>query len=202
MNLALFASGNGSNVQVIIDAVKEGKIAGNINCIVCDNSKARVIKRAKEAGIDTFILSPKDCPSRQAWELEIIKYLKAHKVDLIILAGFMRIIGANLLNHYPNKIINIHPSLLPAFPGRQGIQDAYNAGVKESGVTIHYVDEGIDTGEIIAQERLQIKPEWTLEELENKIHLIEHSLYPKVIQQLAKEFNEKGSNVKCQNMHY
>ncbi|HJG48012.1 MAG TPA: phosphoribosylglycinamide formyltransferase [Facklamia tabacinasalis] len=196
MNLALFASGNGSNVQAIIDAVKAGKIAGNIKCIVCDNSKAYVINRAKEAGIDTFILSPKDSPSRQAWELEIIKYLKAHKVDLIILAGFMRILGANLLNHYPKKIINIHPSLLPAFPGRQGIQDAYNEGVKESGVTIHYVDEGIDTGEIIAQKRLQIQPEWTLEELENNIHQIEHSLYPKVIQQLAKEFNEKGNNVK------
>ncbi|HBY90365.1 MAG: phosphoribosylglycinamide formyltransferase [Ruoffia tabacinasalis] len=196
MNLALFASGNGTNVQAIIDAVKAGEIAGNINCLVCDNPKAYVVKRAKDVGIDTLILSPKDCQSRQAWELEIIKYLEAHQVDLIILAGFMRIIGADILNHYPKKIINIHPSLLPAFPGRKGIQDAYNAGVKESGVTVHYVDAGIDTGEIIAQERLQIQPEWTLEKLENKIHQIEHSLYPKVIQQLAKEFNEKGINVK------
>lgn len=193
MKLALFASGNGSNVQALIDAVNNGTIKGTIQCLVCDNPKAYVIERAQAAGIDTLVIPPNRCSSRVEWENVILEFLQSHQVDLVILAGFMRIISSTLLNHYPKGIINIHPSLLPAFPGRNSIQDAYDAKVEKTGVTIHYVDEGIDTGEIIAQESLNIQAEWSLELLEEAIHKIEHRLYPKVIQQLIEEFNMKGN---------
>ena len=193
MKLALFASGNGSNVQALIDAVNDGTIKGTIQCLVCDNPKAYVIERAQAAGIDTLVIPPNRCSSRVEWENVILEFLQSHQVDLVILAGFMRIISSTLLNHYPKRIINIHPSLLPAFPGRNSIQDAYDAKVEKTGVTIHYVDEGIDTGEIIAQESLNIQAEWSLELLEEAIHKIEHRLYPQVVQQLIEKFNMKGN---------
>lgn len=194
MNLALFASGNGSNVQAIIDAAQAGIITSDIKCIVCDNKKAYVIERARKAGIDVLVLSPKDCDNRQQWEEKIINYLQEKEVDLVILAGFMRIIGEKLLTHFPQRIINIHPSLLPAFPGRNGISDAYEAGVSETGVTIHFVDSGIDTGQIITQEALDVQENWTLEDLEEHIHAIEHRLYPKTIQTVINQLKEEGIN--------
>lgn len=192
MKLALFASGNGSNVQAIIEAAQEGIITETIQCIVCDNPRAYVIERAKEAGIQTFVLSPNDCSSREEWEEAILNFLLDNQVDFIVLAGFMRIIGEQLLNHYPQKIINIHPSLLPAFPGRRSIEDAFEAKVEETGVTVHYVDSGIDTGEIIAQEGLTIQKHWTLDELENHIHAIEHRLYPITIQKTIDKIKKEG----------
>ncbi|RPA63646.1 phosphoribosylglycinamide formyltransferase [Aerococcus agrisoli] len=184
MKLGLMASGNGTNVQAIIDAVSKQEISGQISCIVTDNPKAYVIERAKKAGIPYLLAQPKAYDNRQAWEEAIVTYLRQQGVDLVVLAGFMRIVGQPLLDAFPNSIINIHPALLPAFPGRDGIGDAYKAKVSQTGVTVHYVDEGIDTGEIIAQESLTIEADWTLDDLAAHIHDIEHDLYPKVIEQL------------------
>lgn len=192
MNIALFASGNGSNVQAIIQAAQDGIITETIQCLVCDNPKAYVIERAQQANINVLVLSPKDCASRKQWEEEILNFLKVNQVDFIVLAGFMRIIGEDILNYYPQRIINIHPSLLPAFPGRTSIADAYKAKVSETGVTIHYVDAGIDTGEIITQESLAIQPNWTLEDLEEEIHAIEHRLYPITIQETLNKIKKEG----------
>lgn len=183
MKLALFASGNGSNVQAIIQAVNSGQISAKIACIVCDEPTAYVIERAKQAGIACLVLA-RDTLNRREWEEQVIHYLAEKQVDFIVLAGFMRIIGRALLHTYPQKIINIHPSLLPQFPGKQSIKDAFDAGVRQTGVTIHWVDSGIDTGDIIAQQTLDIKPNWTLAELETAIHAIEHKLYPKTIQEI------------------
>lgn len=184
MNLALFASGNGSNVQAIIQAVQNGEISAKIACIVCDQPQAYVIERAKNAGIDCLVISRKGI-TRTEWESRVVTYLQEQHVELIILAGFMRIIGDTMLSAYPQQIINIHPSLLPAFGGTpDAIGDAYRAKVAETGVTIHWVDSGVDTGPIIAQQALPINPNWTLDELKSEIHKVEHQLYPKTIQQI------------------
>jgi phosphoribosylglycinamide formyltransferase-1 len=184
MKLGLMASANGTNVQAIIDAVSKQEISGQIACIVTDNPNAYVIERARKAGIPYLLAQPKAYNNRQTWEKSIANYLHQQGVELLVLAGFMRIVGQPLLDAFPNRIINIHPALLPAFPGRDGIGDAYKAKVSQTGVTVHFVDEGIDTGKIIAQESLTIEEDWTLEDLENHIHAIEHELYPKVIEQL------------------
>jgi len=184
MNLALFASGNGTNVQAVIDSVKSGYLEANIRCLVCDEEEANVIKRVENEGIPILVLPLKGFPSKEEWEKEILSFLSQFTIDYVILAGFMRILSSDFLAAYPDRIINIHPSLLPDFPGRNGIEAAYQAGVKETGVTVFYVDDGIDTGKIIAQEKIDVHPAWSLEDLEEKIHEIEHSLYPKVIKGL------------------
>ena len=186
MKLAIFASGTGSNVMAILKAIEEERITAQAVALVCDNPQAKVLEKVKDYQIDCLVSQPKDFPTRIDWENKIVAFLKDREVDLIVLAGFMRIIGQPLLKAYPKRILNIHPSLLPAFPGRHGIRDAFEAGVTETGVTIHFVDQGIDTGEIIAQKSLPLQEDLSIEELESKIHAIEHDLYPKVIQKIIK----------------
>ncbi|TCT18590.1 formyltetrahydrofolate-dependent phosphoribosylglycinamide formyltransferase [Bibersteinia trehalosi] len=187
MNLALFASGNGSNVQAIIQAVQNGDISAKIACIICDQPQAYVIERAKIANIDCFVLARQGI-TRTEWEQQVVAYLQPKQINLVILAGFMRILGNTMLEAYPNQIINIHPSLLPAFGGTpDAIGDAFRAKVAETGVTIHWVDSGVDTGPIIAQQALTIDPNWTQDQLANEIHKIEHQLYPKTIQQIVSQ---------------
>lgn len=187
MRLALFASGNGSNVESIIQAIIEGRIDASVACVFSDNPHAYVIERAKKYEIPYFVCSPRQCASRNKWEELILSFLEEQKVDWIILAGFMRIISEPILKRYPRRIINIHPSLLPDFPGKQSIVDVFEAKIKQTGVTVHYVDRGIDTGPIIAQEKLSIERNWDLPTLERKIHQIEHQLYPKVIQEVIQK---------------
>ncbi|WP_018659649.1 phosphoribosylglycinamide formyltransferase [Allofustis seminis] len=187
MKLALLASGNGSNVAAIMQAINDGTLEAEIVAIVCDQPDAYVITRAKLAQLPIFVAPLKAYKTRKAWESAIADYLKEKGAEWVVLAGFMRIVGAPLLEAFPHRIVNIHPALLPNFPGRDGIGDAYAAGVTETGVTVHWVDEGIDSGPIIAQEKLTVDPTWTREELEEKIHHIEHQLYPKTLQRLGKE---------------
>lgn len=187
MNIALFASGNGGNVMAILKAIEQGQIDGQAVALVCDQAKAPVLNKVKPYGLDVLLCPPSNYPSRQAWEKSIIDFLNQRDVDLIVLAGFMRILGSEIIETFQQRILNIHPSLLPSFPGRQGILDAYQAKVSKTGVTVHYVDEGIDTGAIIAQEELNFGQEMTLQELEEAIHQIEHRLYPKVIQEIIEQ---------------
>ncbi|MBA4538238.1 bifunctional phosphoribosylaminoimidazolecarboxamide formyltransferase/IMP cyclohydrolase [Bacillus aquiflavi] len=183
-NIALFASGSGSNFQAIIDAVKVKKLNVNVKLLVCDKPNAFVIERAKLAGIPYFSFRAKDFNNKAEYEMAILQQLKAHHVEFIVLAGYMRLIGSTLLQEFEGKIVNIHPSLLPAFPGKDAIGQALAAGVKVSGVTIHYVDEGMDTGPIISQETVKIDDDETKESLQTKIHQIEHQLYPVVLQKI------------------
>ena len=185
--IAVFASGNGSNFQCIADAVRTGSLDAEIALVVCDRPGAYVIERAKREKIELFLFSAKDYETKAAFEEEIVNRLKEKDVEWIILAGYMRLIGRTLLQAYPERIINIHPSLLPSFPGKDAIGQAFNAGVKVTGVTIHYVDEGMDTGPIIAQRAVVIKESDSKEELQKRIQETEHELYPQVLNSILFE---------------
>ncbi|KAB2331190.1 phosphoribosylglycinamide formyltransferase [Cytobacillus depressus] len=182
--MAVFASGSGTNFQAIIDAVQNDELQADILLLVCDKPNAFCIERAVKGKIPQFIFAAKEYPNKEAYEKVILQKLKELNVEYIILAGYMRLIGQTLLQAFEGKIINIHPSLLPAFPGKNAIGQALEARAKVSGVTVHFVDEGMDTGPIIAQQKVEISSEETKESLEEKIHAIEHQLYPAVLQKL------------------
>ncbi len=180
-NIAVFASGQGSNFSAIIQAVKKRKIKGAVGLLVCDRHEAGVISRARRAGVKVAVVLRKDFASKSAFENKIIQNLKENKIELIVLAGFMRLLSPEFVKIYSGRIINIHPSLLPASKGEQGIKDAFDYGAKITGVTVHFVDEEIDHGPIILQGAVEIKKTDTLESLESKIHRLEHKLYPQAI---------------------
>jgi len=186
INVAIFASGNGSNFQAIVDSYKRGFLRNiKIALLVCDRPQAYVIKRAQKANINCFLVERKQFQTRNKFENFIIQKLKKEKIDLICLAGYMRVLSPKFVLKYKNKILNIHPALLPAFKGENGIKDAFNYAVKITGVTVHFVDNGVDTGPIILQEAVGIKERDTLKSLEEKIHKIEHIIYPKAIRIVA-----------------
>ncbi|MGJ9382176.1 phosphoribosylglycinamide formyltransferase [Salipaludibacillus sp. CF4.18] len=187
MKIAVFASGSGSNFQSILEAVESELVDASVELLVCDKPGALVEKRAEKAGISLYSFSPKTFASKAAFEQEILAELQAKGVELIVLAGYMRLIGPTLLEAYGGRIVNIHPSLLPSFPGLDAIGQAFDAGVKVSGVTIHLVDEGMDTGPIIAQEAVQINETDTKEVLQGKIQKVEHELYPKTLQHVISQ---------------
>ncbi|UCD55045.1 MAG: phosphoribosylglycinamide formyltransferase [Candidatus Omnitrophota bacterium] len=181
MNIAVFVSGNGTNLQAIIDAISRGEIKAKIALVVSDNKDAYALARAKKANIETFILSAKGFKNREDYDKEIIKELEKRSIRLVVLAGFMRLLSPYFVRRYKNKIMNIHPALLPSFKGTHGIKDAFEYGAAMSGVTVHFVDEELDHGPIILQEAVSINESDTLETLEEKIHKVEHRLYPKAV---------------------
>lgn len=186
-NIAIFASGSGTNFEAIVEACEKGYINGRVVLMVCDKKKAYVCERAKNHNIDSFVFSAKNYASKEEYESEIVAKLDEYKIDLVCLAGYMRFCGSVLLNSYEGRIINIHPALLPAFKGAHGILDAYNYGVKVFGVTVHYVDSGVDSGKIIAQRAFDYVEGETLEQVEERIHAIEHELYPLVVRKMCEE---------------
>ena len=164
VKLAVFASGSGTNFENIVNRINDGTIKNAaVALLVVDKEHAKAIERAKRLEIPWVYVNPKAFPSKAEYEEEILQYLRKREVDLIALAGYMRIVSPVLLAAYPKRIVNLHPAYLPYFPGKQSILDAYNAKVSETGVTLHYLDEGIDTGPIIHQEKISIDHEWTLE---------------------------------------
>ncbi len=181
VNIAVFASGRGTNFAAIVRAVKRRKIFANISLLVCDNPKARVIGKAKRAGVQVLLIRRQDFASKRDFEERIIQRLEEARIDLIVLAGFMRILSPEFVQRFKFKILNIHPALLPSFKGTEGIKDAFDYGVKVTGVTVHFVDEEMDHGPIVLQEPVRIKEDDTLESLEARIHKIEHKLYPQAI---------------------
>jgi len=181
VNIAVFASGNGSNFEAIAQAVKKRKIRANLALLVSDNPTAFVLKRARKYKIRIAIVRREDFFTKKDFEAGILSCLKVHGIDLIVLAGFMRVLSPEFVRRYRNKILNIHPSLLPAFKGAHGIRDAFDYGVKVSGVTVHFVDEQMDHGPIVLQEPLVIEERDTLAELEARIHKVEHCIYPEAI---------------------
>ncbi|MFF2500664.1 phosphoribosylglycinamide formyltransferase [Peribacillus sp. NPDC058075] len=183
--LAVFASGNGSNFQSIAEAIKSGKLEAEICLVVCDREDAYVLERAKLENIDTFSFSAKNYSNKTEYEMEILGKLRQYEIEFIILAGYMRLIGQTLLQKYSQRIVNIHPSLLPSFPGKDAIGQAFDAGVKETGVTVHYVDDGMDTGPVIAQKAVPILEGDTKDILQKRIQEMEHDLYPSVLQELC-----------------
>lgn len=181
--IAIFASGNGSNFEAIAKACVQNRINAEVAICVCDHPGAYVTERAKRMNIPVLELRPKSFSSKSDYEKEILKELKSHKVEFICLAGYMRLIGDVLLNEYENKIVNIHPSLLPAFPGLDAIGQALKYGVKVFGVTVHYVDHTLDGGKIIAQAAIPYDGD-DHEELETMVHAREHVIYVSTLKNL------------------
>jgi phosphoribosylglycinamide formyltransferase-1 len=181
VNIAVLCSGSGTNLQAIIDSVKSGYIPAKIAFVVSDNKDAFALKRAQEAGIETLILNKKDFKTREDFDKEIIKNLKKKNVELVVLAGFMRLISPHFIKEYRNRIVNIHPALLPAFKGTQGIKDALEYGAKVTGPTVHFVDEKLDNGPIILQKAVEIKDGDTESALLERVHKEEHKIYPEAI---------------------
>lgn len=185
MNFAVLASGNGSNLQAIIHAVRSKKIKAKLSLVLSDRADAYALERARKAKIPTAVIIPKNFPDRESFDRMLVEQLRASKIDFVVLAGFMRILSPYFIGSFPNKILNIHPALLPAFKGAHAIKDALAYGVKTTGVTVHFVDEQVDHGAIIAQEPVGILPKDTLEKLERRVHAVEHRIYPKVIASFA-----------------
>ena len=185
MNIAVFCSGNGSNLQAIIDSVKSGYIPAKIALVVSDEKGAFALKRAGEAGIQALILNPKEFEGREAFDKEVVKHLREAKIDLVVLAGYMRLLSDFFIKEYESRIMNIHPSLLPSFKGTHGIKDALEYGVKVTGPTVHFVDEKLDHGPIILQKALEIEDNDTEETLLARVHNEEHKIYPEAIRLFA-----------------
>jgi phosphoribosylglycinamide formyltransferase-1 len=181
MNIAVLCSGNGSNLQAIIDEAGRGYIPAKIALVVSDNARAFALERASKAGIKTLVLNAKDFASREKFDREIIKNLRAERIGLVALAGYMRILSGHFIKEYKNKIVNIHPSLLPSFKGTHGIKDALEYGVKVTGPTVHFVDEKLDHGPIILQKAIEVKDGDTEKSLLARVHREEHKIYPKAI---------------------
>ena len=180
-NIAIFASGRGTNFSAIARAVKSGALKANIALLLCDNPKALVLKKAKSAGVNIALVRRENFSSKKDFENKINGLLKVNKIELIVLAGFMRMLSEAFVRAHSGRIINIHPSLLPSFKGTEGIKDAFDYGVKITGVTVHFVDELMDHGPVILQAPVKIEEFDTLESLEEKIHRLEHRLYPEAI---------------------
>ncbi len=185
--IAVFASGTGSNFLRIYEAIQQKELKAELTLLVSDRPKSKVVEKAKALQLNYFAFSPKQYKSKQEYETKIKTILEEKQVDLIVLAGYMRLIGSTLLQAYPKRMINIHPSLLPSFKGIDAVGQAMKAKVKVTGVTVHYIDEGMDTGEIIDQYPLFLHELTTRDEIEIEIHKIEHKLYPEVIRKVLEE---------------
>jgi len=182
INIGVLVSGRGTNLQAIIEAIEEGKIAGEIKVVISDNPDAYALKRAQQYHIDTRFIHFKEFKNREDYDKEIIKTLKEKKIDLVVLAGYMRILSPYFIRTYKNKIINIHPALLPSFPGLHAQRQTLEYGAKVSGCTVHFVDEGVDSGPIILQKAVEVSDDDTEESLAEKILKEEHQIFPQAIQ--------------------
>ncbi len=181
MKIAVFCSSDGTNLQAIINAVKRGYIKSEIALVVSDNPGSYALERARKAKVGTLVLTKQGFKAREDYDREIIKRLEEKGIDLIVLAGFMRLLSPYFVNRYKNRILNIHPALLPSFKGTHGVKDALDYGAKVTGPTVHFVDEGLDSGPIIIQDVVLIKDDDTEESLARRIHKSEHTIYPKAI---------------------
>jgi phosphoribosylglycinamide formyltransferase-1 len=185
LKIGVLASGRGSNFQAIIDAINSGTIRAEIRVLITDKADAYAIERAKENGIEHLFMSPKGYPGKDEYFSAIADELKKRGVELVLLAGFMRVVRKPLLDAFPWKVMNIHPALLPSFPGLHGQKQALDHGVRLSGCTVHFVDEGMDTGPIIIQAAVPVLPNDTEEALSERILRYEHKIYPEAVRLFA-----------------
>ena len=186
LKIAIFLSGRGSNFEAILKNIHNNNVDATIECVVSNNPNAVGLNLAKTHNIPTYTYSPKEFKNTEEYEKTILSDLKSHPIDLIVCAGYMKLIGHTLLDAYPNKIINIHPSLLPSFKGLHAQKQALEYGVKLSGCTVHFVDSSLDGGAIIRQVSVDVKEDDTEETLSERILKQEHIVYSNVIQLFAK----------------
>ncbi|MBI4637406.1 MAG: phosphoribosylglycinamide formyltransferase [Candidatus Rokubacteria bacterium] len=185
VRVGVLASGRGSNLQAILDATRDPDFPARVVVVISDREEARALERAAARGVPAVHLNSKDYADRDRYDRAIVGVLAEHRVDLVCLAGFMRILGPGLVHAFAGRIMNIHPALLPAFPGLAAQRQALEYGVKITGATVHFVDEGVDTGPIILQAGVPVRPEDTEETLSERILVEEHSLYPRAIRLFA-----------------
>ena len=179
-SFAVLISGNGSNLQAMIDAIKGNQIYGKICCVLSNKEDANGLQRAQEVKIPTEVVSNKDFETREDFDTEMVRVLSIYNPDLVVLAGFMRILSPVFINAFPGKILNIHPSLLPKYPGLNTHERVLESSDNIHGITVHFVDESLDGGPICAQSSLEITTR-SVKQLEQQIHKLEHELYPKVV---------------------
>lgn len=185
LRLGVLISGSGTNLQAIIDRIADGSLNASIELVVSSRPSAYGLKRAEEAGIQTLTLSKEIYADPMAADEVIAAELLHRHVDYVIMAGYMRMVHAPLLATFPNRVVNLHPALLPSFPGAHAIAEAYARGVKVTGVTVHFANDLYDAGPIIAQRPVEVREGWSVEQLEAAIHEVEHVLYPETIALLA-----------------
>jgi len=193
LRLGILGSGRGSNCRAILESIQSGTLRAEARVVVSDLLDAPILEIAKDFQIPNAYLPPGQFRTRlePAVEMELVKLLRDAKVELIVLAGFMRVLKTQMLEAFPRRIINIHPSLLPKFPGLEAWKQALAAGESVTGCTVHFVDEKIDHGDIIAQREVPILPDDTAEALHARIQIAEHELYPTVIAQLSRQISER-----------
>lgn len=184
-NLAVLCSGFGNNLQAIINAIGQNKFKAKIVLVISDNPQAYALKRAQKAKIPTLVITRQPGEKRPDYDKRLIAELKKHKVDFVILAGFMRLLSKYFIRCFRDKILNIHPALLPSFKGTEGVKDALNYGVKITGPTVHFVDEGLDSGPIILQSVVKVRDDDTEESLAQRLHQEEHKIYHLAIKLLV-----------------
>ncbi|MCP4010003.1 MAG: phosphoribosylglycinamide formyltransferase [Proteobacteria bacterium] len=183
--LAVLISGEGSNLQAIIDAIDAGELNASVEVVISNKASANGLNRAKQAGITAVVVAPVKGRTREEYDQCLLETLAPFTPDLIVLAGFMRILSADFVHAFADKIINIHPSLLPAYKGMDTHQRVLDAGEPYHGATVHFVTEKLDDGEIIIQSRIKIRPDDDAESLQKRVHVEEHVIYPRAIQWLT-----------------
>jgi len=202
INLGVLVSGGGTNLQSIIDSIEEGNLDATIQVVISNIPGVRSLERARKHNIPAVVIDHKQFATREDFDREIVAVLKAHDADLVAMAGFMRILTPVLLRAFPQKILNIHPALLPSFQGLHVQEKAFDYGVKFSGCTVHFVDEGVDTGPIIIQAVVPVYDDDTAEMLQQRILKEEHRIYPQAIQLYAEERIEvTGRKVRIKDSH-
>ncbi|OGQ16800.1 MAG: phosphoribosylglycinamide formyltransferase [Deltaproteobacteria bacterium RIFCSPHIGHO2_02_FULL_40_11] len=189
--LGVLASGKGTNLEAILKACKGKDYPAYVGVVISDQKEAPALQKATAQDVPGIFIDPKLYETREAFDQMLTLTLKQYQVDLVVLAGFMRILSPVFIHAFPKKAINIHPALLPKYPGQHAVQDALKAGEKKTGCTVHFIDEGIDTGPILAQAEVPILENDTVEKLHARIQKEEHALYPKVISDLAKKIFER-----------
>ncbi|WP_408955347.1 phosphoribosylglycinamide formyltransferase [Natroniella sp. ANB-PHB2] len=187
LKLGVLASGRGSNLQSIIDAVEAGEIEAEVKVVISDNENAQALERATKHQIEAQYVGPEDYSTSNGFEQAIIDQLERYDVELVILAGFMKLLSPYFIKYYQNRIMNIHPSLLPAFKGLHAQQQALDYGVKVAGCTVHFVDQGMDTGPIILQAVVPVKEDDTEDSLATRILEEEHKVYPEAVKLYAED---------------
>lgn len=185
IRIGALVSGSGTNLQSIMDACESGAVDAEVVVVISNVEGAYALERARKRSIPAEVVPHGDYPDRDAYDRELVRILRSHRVDLVVLAGFMRVLTPGFLEEFPERVMNIHPALLPSFPGLGVRLKAIEYGVRFSGCTVHFVDAGVDTGPIIIQAVVPVYPDDTEEELKDRILALEHKIYPKAIQLFA-----------------
>lgn len=186
MKLAVFISGTGTNMVAIHNAIKDGALDATIELIVSSNDYAKGIDYARNEGLDLLVFTPADYDDPEAADARIVEALEERDIEYVAMAGYMRKVTPVLLDAFPNRVVNLHPALLPKHRGAHAIQDAFEAGDEVTGITIHFANEEYDKGPIIFQHEVPVLPDDTIDDLETRIHAAEHEYYPQVLQQIAR----------------